>query len=79
MRYEILTKESRFGDVIDFIKTKNAGNMYIVERNGCYRIRRVHSQKDGDFIWDLSNDAYNTLEEAESALLSCCVSFNIED
>ena len=77
MKYEIFKKENRYGEVIDYIVTKNAGNIYIVERNGSYRIRRVHSTEDGGFVWDLSKDVYNTLKEAECALLSCCVNFII--
>lgn len=78
MKYEILKKENRYGEVIDFIVTKNAGNMYIVERNGVYRIRRINNTVNEGWVWDLSEDVYNTLKEAECALLSCCVKFKHE-
>lgn len=77
MKYEILKKENRYGEVIDYIVTKNAGVMYIVERNGGYRIRRINNTGTDGWIWDLSEDVYNNLKEAECALLSCCVTFKI--
>ena len=77
MKYEIKKKESIHGEVIDNIITENEGKMYIVKRDKSYRIRRTYSDKNR-WVWDLSKDVYNTLKEAESALLSGCITFILE-
>lgn len=75
MKYEIASKESKYGEVIDFIKTTGGDTIHIVERPGGYKLRRART---APWIWDISNDFYTTLAEAEEALLSGEVSFKLD-
>lgn len=75
MKYKIVSKESRYGEVIDFVKTSDRETIHIVERLGTYKLRRV---RNTPWIWDLSKEAYSTLKEAEAALLSGDVDFKLE-
>lgn len=72
MKYKIVKKESRFGEVIDSIKTESSENIYIVERGKEYKLRRTTAT-----VWDISVDSYSTLLEAEAALLSGDIVFKM--
>lgn len=78
MKYTIKEKISRYNDgIIDFVKTNEIGNIYIVSRGDYFKIRRVQSVTNGAWIWDLSRTSFRTLEDAEKALLSCDIDFNL--
>ena len=72
MKYKIVKKESRFGEVIDFIKTESSESIYIVERGKEYKLRRTTAA-----VWDISVDSYSTLLEAEVAILSGDIVFKM--
>lgn len=78
MMYTIATQKSVYGEVIDRITTTDKENIYIVKRKDKFKLRRTFSD-DITFIWDLSDNTYNTLEEAEKALLSGNVIFRLAD
>lgn len=74
MLYKIIAKKSRYGEVTDWIKTEDGDSIYIVTRGDQFKLRRCRSTKN-TFVWDLSRDAYDTLDKAKAALLSGDVEF----
>lgn len=74
MLYKIISKESVYGEVTDRIKTEDGDSIYIVARGSQFKLRRTRNTKD-TFIWDLSRNTYDSLKEAEAALLSGNIEF----
>lgn len=77
MKYKVIESKTRFGEIIDSAVT-DKGIMRVVKNHygAGFRIRRIQNEKD-EWTLDLSKDYYNTLKDAESALLSGCVEFGI--